>query len=149
MAPRAGRNPPACVRAAFAALSRIAAQGPTYKLEFGVVPDFRAALHCGPLAVGELGLLRKEIALIGDTINTTARILETCRQTDNRVLASAVLLERLAKLPPGVIRRRLGEFPVRGKERPLELDALELEKAAPACEAPAAAAGLRAPARAP
>lgn len=122
---RPGANDPACVRAVFAALDRIAAQGPAYMRAFGVVPDFRAGLHCGPVAVGELGSLRKEIALIGDTMNTAARILEACRVTDNRVLASAVLLDRLAALPPGVTRRRLGEFPVRGKERPLELDVLE------------------------
>ena len=120
-----GANPPACVNAAFAALDRIAAQGPAYQREFGVVPDFRAGLHCGPVAVGELGSLRREIALIGDTMNTAARILEACRDTENRVLASAALIERLATLPPGVTRRRLGEFPVRGKERRLELDVLE------------------------
>jgi adenylate cyclase len=122
-----GANPPACVNAAFAALDRIAAQGPAYQHEFGVIPDFRAGLHCGPVAVGELGSLRREIALIGDTMNTAARILEACRDTNNRVLASAALIERLATLPPGVTRRRLGEFPVRGKERRLELDVLEAE----------------------
>jgi adenylate cyclase len=123
-----GANDPACVRAVFAALDRIAAQGPAYTRAFGVIPDFRAGLHCGPVAVGELGSLRKEIALIGDAMNTAARILEACRDTDNRVLASAVLLDRLAALPPGVTRRRLGEFPVRGKERPFELDVLEAER---------------------
>ena len=125
-----GANPPACVSAAFAALDRIAAQGPAYEREFGVVPDFRAALHCGPVAVGELGSLRKEIALIGDTMNTAARIQEACRETDNRVLASAALIERIAALPPGVIRRKLGELPMRGRERPLELDVLEAEAGA-------------------
>jgi adenylate cyclase len=127
-----GANPPACISAAFAALDRIASQGPAYNRQFGVVPDFRAALHCGPVAVGELGSLRREIALIGDTMNTAARILEACRDTDNRVLASAALIERLAALPPGVTSRRLGELPMRGKERPLELDVLEAEAAAAA-----------------
>jgi adenylate cyclase len=127
-----GANPSACVSAAFAALDRIAAQGPAYEREFGVVPDFRAALHGGPVAVGELGSLRREIALIGDTMNTTARILEACRDTGNRVLASAALIQRLATLPAGVTRRRLGELPVRGKERPIELDVLEAEAGAAA-----------------
>jgi adenylate cyclase len=122
-----GANPPACVNAAFATLDRIATQGAAYKREFGVIPDFRAALHSGPVAVGELGSLRREIALIGDTMNTAARILEACRDTDNRVLASAALLERLATLPSGVSRRRLGELPMRGKERPLELDVLQAD----------------------
>ena len=91
-----GANPPACISAAFAALDRVAAQGPAYECEFGVVPEFRAGLHCGPVAVGELGSLRREIALIGDTMNTAARILEACRDNDKRVLASAALLERIA-----------------------------------------------------
>ena len=63
-------------------------------------------------------------------MNTAARILEACRDTDNRVLASADLIERLAALPPGVTRRSLGEFPVRGKERRLKLDVLEAESSA-------------------
>jgi adenylate cyclase len=127
-----GANPPACVSAVFAARERISAQGLSYEREFGVVPDFRASLHCGPVAVGELGSLRREIALIGDTMNTAARILEACRSTGYRALASATLIERLAALPPGVARLRLGEFPVRGKARPLELDALEAGVAADA-----------------
>jgi len=122
-----GANPPACVSAVFAARDRIASQGPAYEREFGVVPDFRASLHGGPVAVGELGSLRREIAPIGDTMNTAARILEACRLTGHRALASATLIDRLTSLPPGVTRLRLGEFPVRGKKRPLELDALGLE----------------------
>jgi adenylate cyclase len=90
MAACAWRESSVVVNAAFAALDRIAAQGSSYQRDFGVVPDFRAGLHCGPVAVGELGSLRREIALIGDTMNTTARILEACRDTDNRVLASAI-----------------------------------------------------------
>jgi adenylate cyclase len=123
-----GANPPACVSAAFTALDLIASQAPAYNRDFSVVPDFRAALHCGPVAVGELGSLRKEIALIGDTMNTASRILEACRDTDNRVLASVALLDRLAALPSGITRRRLGELPMRGKERPLELDVLEASR---------------------
>ena len=120
-----GANDPACVRAVFAALDRIDAQGPAYKRAFGLIPDFRAGLHCGPVAVGELGTLKKEIVLIGDTMNTASRIQQACRDTDNRVLASAALLERVAALPAGVARRRLGELALRGKERALELYVLD------------------------
>jgi adenylate cyclase len=79
------------------------------------------------VAVGELGYLKKEIALIGDTMNTAARVVEACRAADKRVLASAVLLERLATFPPGVTRRRLGELEMRGKRHPLELYVLEAD----------------------
>jgi adenylate cyclase len=120
-----GMNESACVRACFAALDRLRKEAPAYEREFGLVADFRAGLHCGPVAVGELGYLKKEIALIGDTMNTAARIQQTCRETDNRVLASSALLDRLATLPPGVTQRRLGALEMRGKERALELHVLE------------------------
>ncbi len=63
--------------------------------------------------------------MIGDTMNTAARIQQACRETDNRVLASVVLLDRLAALPPGVTQRRLGALEMRGKERALEIHVLE------------------------
>ncbi len=120
-----GLNQPGCVAACFAALDRIRGEGPAYAREFGLIPDFRAGLHCGPVAVGELGNLKKEIALVGDAMNAAARIVEACRAADVRILASAVLLDRLAALPARVARRRLGELDMRGKERPLELHVLE------------------------
>ncbi len=116
-----GANEPACVRACFSALDRLKDQAPAYQCEFGQQADFRAGLHCGPVAVGEVGTLKKEIALIGDTMNTAQRIEQACRDTDNRVLASAALLDRLGALPPGVTSRPLGELAMRGKKRALEL----------------------------
>ena len=71
------------------------------------------------------GTLKKEIALIGDAMNAAARIHEACRAADERVLASAAFIDRLGNLPARVARRRLGELPMRGKARPLELYVLE------------------------
>jgi adenylate cyclase len=122
-----GPNEAGCVNACFAALDCLIASGPTYEREFGLRADFRAGLHCGQVVVGELGYLKKEIALIGDTMNTAARIQQACRDTGHRVLASAALLERIAALPAGVKRRALGPLPMRGKQQALELYALELE----------------------
>ena len=123
MAP--GANDAGCMRACFAGFERLAANSADYEREFGLRADFRAGLHCGPVVVGELGYLKKEIALIGDAMNTAARILEACRETGCAVLASATLLERLSALPPSVTARALGPLPMRGKERAVELYALE------------------------
>ena len=122
-----GQDEAACVRACFAALNRLGEEAPAYEREFGVAADFRAGLHCGRVAVGEVGSRKKEIALIGDTMNTAQRIQEACRDTNHRVLASAALIDRLAALPLGVTSRPLGELAVRGKERPLGLYVLEAD----------------------
>jgi adenylate cyclase len=123
----AGQNEAACVRACFAALNRLAEQAPAYEREFGVAADFRAGLHCGPVAICEVGSLKKEIALIGNTMNTAKRIQEACRDTNHRVLASAALIDRLGALPLGVTSRPLGEVAVRGQERLLKLYVLEVD----------------------
>src|SRR5271165_6223783 len=121
----AGLNEAACVRACFAALDRLAARGLDYERDFGCRADFRAGLHCGSVVIGELGYLKKEIALIGDSMNTAARIQEARRDTGCRVLASAALIERIGVLPVGVTGRSLGPLPMRGKEQPIALYALE------------------------
>ncbi len=120
-----GRNESGCVRACFAALDRLAVRAPAYERDFGYRADFRAGLHYGSVAVGELGFLKKEIALIGDTMNTAARIQHACRDTGCRVLASATLLERIGPLPTGVTGRSLGTLPMRGKEQPIAVFALD------------------------
>ena len=121
----AGLNEGACVRACFAALDRLAERGPAYERDFGCRADFRAGLHCGSVVIGELGYLKKEIALNGDSMNTAARIQEACRATGCRVLASAVLIERIGAFPVGVTGRSLGPLPMRGKEQSIVLYALE------------------------
>jgi len=118
-----GMRDATCVRACFAALARLAAQGADYERQFGTTVQLRAALHCGPVVVGEMGSVRKEIALLGDTLNTAARLIDACRDSGEAVIASADLLDRLV-LPPGVAARSLGQIRLRGKEQPMELRAL-------------------------
>ncbi len=113
-----------CIIACFAALDRLAREAPAYQREFGISVSFRAGLHCGPVVTGEMGTVKKEIVFLGDTVNTTARIQALCRETGDRILASATLLDRLA-LPPGIAKRPLGDRRLRGKESDIALYALE------------------------
>ena len=115
-----------CVRACFGAVDRLRAAGESYRREFGVAPAFRAGLHCGPVVTGEMGTIKKDIVFLGDTVNTTARIQDVCRQTGDRILASADLVDRLA-LPESVGKRSLGDLRLRGKGVDLGLYALERE----------------------
>jgi adenylate cyclase len=75
------------------------------------------------VVTGEMGSVKKEIVFLGDTVNTAARIQDMCRQTGDRVLASADLIDRL-ELPPGVAKRSLGDLRLRGKGADLALYAL-------------------------
>jgi adenylate cyclase len=109
-----------CVAACFAAMDQLVRHAPDYRREFGIAVAVRAGLHCGPVVTGEMGSVRKEIVFLGDTVNTTARIQELCRETGDRVLASADLIDRL-ELPPGIAKRSLGDLRLRGKGADLAL----------------------------
>jgi adenylate cyclase len=112
-----------CIAACFAIMDQLALLAPAYRREFGGALNFRAGLHCGPVVTGEMGSVKKEIVFVGDTVNTTARIQDFCRQTGDRVLASAALVDRIA-LPPEIAKRSLGDLRLRGKEADIALYAL-------------------------
>jgi adenylate cyclase len=122
-----------CLRACFGAFERLASLGPSYEREFGLRVAFRAGLHCGPVVVGEMGTIKKEIALLGDALNTTARIVDACRDRGEAAIASAALLAQLT-LPSGIEAHALGPVQLRGKKSPVELFALRAAATRPAAE---------------
>ena len=125
-----------CVTACFDAMDALSRRAPDYRREFGAAVNFRAGLHCGPVVAGEMGSVKREIVFLGDTVNTAARIQDFCRQTGERVLASADLIDRL-ELPQGVAKRSLGDLRLRGKGADISLYALiRGGKAASRSEAP-------------
>ena len=112
-----------CIAACFGAIDRLARRASDYRREFGAAVTVRAGLHCGPVVTGEMGTVKREIVFLGDTVNTAARIQELCRQTGDRVIASAELIDRL-ELPAGIVKRSLGDLRLRGKGADLALYAL-------------------------
>src|SRR3984957_6288622 len=112
-----------CITACFAAIDQLARRADTYRRDFGEAVAVRAGLHCGPVVTGEMGSVKREIVFLGDTVNTAARIQELCRETGDRVLASADLIDRL-KLPRGIAKCSLGDLRLRGKGADLALYAL-------------------------
>ena len=112
-----------CITACFGAIDQLARRAPDYRREFGAAVAVRAGLHCGPVVTGEMGSVKREIVFLGDTVNTAARIQDLCRETGDRVLASADLIDRL-ELPRGIAKRSLGDLRLRGKGADLALYAL-------------------------
>jgi len=108
----------------FAIADVLARNGRAYEAAFGAAPSLRGALHQGPLIVGEMGDVKREIVMLGDTMNTTARIEDACRATGKDVVASAALLRAAQPLPRGIAATSLGAHALRGKGEELELFAL-------------------------
>lgn len=95
-----------------------------YVQEFGAAVGLRAGLHLGEVVTGELGDQRQEIAMLGDGINTAARLVDAARETGQMVVATVGSVDP-ASLPAGWRVRPLGAVALRGKEQKLDLLAIE------------------------
>jgi adenylate cyclase len=67
--------------------------------------------------------VRREIAYVGDTLNSAARLLDAAKEMGREVLASADLLAQAA-LPAEVTAEKLPMINVRGRAQPLAVSAL-------------------------
>jgi adenylate cyclase len=112
-----------CIRAVFAIADTLQAASPAYAAAFGIVPGFWAGLHMGPVVTGEIGTIKHEIAFLGDTLNTAARIEGACKQLRRQVIASDAVISALV-LPDDVTSEGLGPMELRGVEDAVELFAV-------------------------
>lgn len=114
-----------CLTCPFLARDFMVRNAARYRDRFGIVPEFRAALHCGEIVAGEIGDVRREIAYVGDTLNVAARLLEASKTLRRDVLVSAELLA-LVRLPSGLQAEPLPTLSIRGRDAPLAIAALSL-----------------------
>jgi len=114
------------LRCALRARDIIRGRAEEYQQEFDAVPQFRCALHFGPVAVGEVGSVKQQIVMVGSTMNTTARIEEKSRETQEWYLISARALQA-AKVPAALRLSSMGRLALRGQRDPLEVFAASAE----------------------
>lgn len=95
----------------------------TYVKAYGVEPRIRAALHMGKVVVGEVGLAKRDIVYLGDTVNTTARIEAACRKLGRDILISADVVDRLAGTAKFEFTD-IGPIDLRGRSEPVRLYSL-------------------------
>lgn len=112
-----------CIRCFTEIQNRIEKKKDYYLQKYGVVPGFKAGLHGGTVITGELGYTRREIAFMGDVMNTTARIEEACKTYDSDFLVSESLIDQL-KLPNEYTSSKVGNVILRGKSEEVGLMAV-------------------------
>ena len=117
-----------CLHCYYAICDRMARNAPAYERDFGLAPGFRVSLHGGPIVAGECGDDKREIVYFGDTVNTAARIQELCKELGRALLVSGELLRQM-DLRPGYSAISLGEARLRGREKAVELFAVERKSA--------------------
>lgn len=111
------------LQAVFAARDRMAEQAGQYRRQFGLVPEFRAVLHAGPVVVGEMGEIKREIALLGDTINSTAKLEQRAKELPYDIVASQSALDAIGDTRDADILP-LGPMSIPGKSQDIVLYAI-------------------------
>jgi class 3 adenylate cyclase len=113
-----------CIDCFFAVADRVAENAKSYLQRFGSVPQFRAALHAGPVVISECGDSHRQIALFGDTLNVTARLRDLCKEVRRPLLVSADLLNRVRPGPEFRVES-LGGAALRGRLAAVQVFAIE------------------------
>jgi adenylate cyclase len=95
-----------------------------YLKKYGSSPEFKAGIHGGRVMVTWVGELKREIVYLGDVLNTTARIQESCNRLSRDFLISKDLLDSIGSLN-GFRATFVEEMIPRGKEQRIQLFSLE------------------------
>lgn len=86
-----------------------------YTALYGAVPDFKAGLHCGPVMVGEIGLVKRDIAYSGEVVGTAARIQNRCNHLEVNLLMSQDLKDLLPWQGSKLVPEHKGDLLIKGK----------------------------------
>lgn len=82
------RNAKRCMAALIEARKNLQQHSEDFRRRFGVLPEFRVGIHVGDVTVGEIGVIKKDIAMSGDTMNTTARLRSACSELNQKYIIS-------------------------------------------------------------
>jgi len=113
-----------CIKCFFDIKNVIKENSEYYRNNYGLVPEFKAGLHCGIVTAGEVGIFKKEIVYSGDVLNTASRIQEICNKYEKKLLVS----ERLLNLLPVKEKYSTEEIDVlklKGKAKQIKLYSIE------------------------
>ncbi len=66
-----------------------------FRRRYGTIPDYKAGIHTGVVTVGQVGIVKKDLVMSGDTINTAARIRTACTDVGQRYLVSKEIVDLL------------------------------------------------------
>jgi adenylate cyclase len=90
----------------------------------GIIPDFHVGIHMGEVTVGEIGIIKKDLAMSGDTMNTAARICGACNDLGHKFIVSKDFVEKTTLEDHQI--KSLGIVELKGKASGIELFSLNI-----------------------
>ena len=121
----APKNTRKCMDALIGARKNLQKSSEKFRRNYeGIIPEFRVGIHLGNVTVGEIGVIKKDIAMSGDTMNTTARIRSACSELNQKFIVSKDFIENIDL--EVWQSESLGVIELKGKEKGIELFSLKI-----------------------
>jgi adenylate cyclase len=118
------KNTVRCLDAIMQSRKNISRRKKYFKKKYGIMPEFRVGINVGEVTVGEIGVIKKDIAMSGDTMNTTARIRSACNELNHHFIVSKDFIDA-SRLTSGQ-SQSLGMVDLKGKKHEIELFSLNI-----------------------
>jgi len=122
--PAKQKNYKKSIQALISARKNIEKNGDRFRRVYGFLPEFKVGIHWGEVTIGEIGVVKKDLAMSGNAMNTTARIRDACTELNQKFIISKEFLEK-SNLKDWQTES-LGEFELKGKNTSIELYALKI-----------------------
>jgi len=118
------KNAKHCLDALIETRKLIEQKGESFRRHYNIIPEFRVGIHLGEVTVGEIGIIKKDLAMSGDTMNTTARIRSACSELNQKFIVSKDVIDTLDL--KDWQSESLGRIDLKGKKEGIELFALKI-----------------------
>ena len=118
------KNTKKCMASIIEARKNLNKYGDEFRRKYDIMPEFRVGIHMGDVTVGEIGVIKKDLAMSGDTMNTTARIRSACNELNQKFIMSKDFMEN-SELTEWQ-GESLGIVDLKGKAQGIELFSLKI-----------------------
>nr|WP_275659041.1 adenylate/guanylate cyclase domain-containing protein [Shewanella sp. Isolate8] len=92
-----------------------------FEEQYGFVPKFKAAAHCGQVVAAVVGVQKQEISFFSDVLNTLARLQDQCNPLGQRMLISGSLQSLIDTSDSNYDFTNLGPIKLKGKQHSIEV----------------------------
>lgn len=118
------QNTMMCMATIIEARKNLQKNGDYFRRRYDIVPEFRVGLHMGEVTIGEIGIIKKDLAMSGDSMNTTARIRSACTELNQKFIMSKDFMDNsdLTEWQG----ESLGIIDLKGKANGIELFSLKI-----------------------
>src|SRR4030095_15935571 len=117
--PDTKRNAKKCIYALIEARRSVNIHLNKFLNKYDIVPEYKVGVHVGEVTIGEIGIIKKDLVMSGDTMNTAARIRTACSELNQKFIISKDFLERIDLKDWQA--ESLGPIELKGRNSSLEL----------------------------